>query len=489
MLVLTSEQSREADRVAIEERGIPASTLMENAGRGAFEILLKYFPNIASKRVAVICGKGNNGGDGRVMARLLEGVGTQVTVVDGELGAHGHAPLHGADILIDAIFGTGLSRPVMGAEKAAIEAINRSGKWVMALDVPSGLSADKGEPMGVAVKADVTVTMGRPKIGLIQPQAMPYVGRLEVVSIGIPDDIYPQTNIQWVTAGDIRPWFSRRLSDTHKGVYGHVLVIGGSETKPGSILLTGRAALRTGSGLVTVGLPWGKSALSNPPFAKGGLGGFLELMYEPMPAIRSGTFSRKAGAKLLRLAEGREAVAIGPGLGVNADTKSVVRELLKVKSPLVIDADGLNALKLSDLKKRKAPTILTPHPGEMARLAGLSTAKIQKNRIQVAREFAQTHGVVLVLKGARTVTALPSGEIFVNSTGNAGMATAGMGDILTGVISSLMGQGQTPEKAAIAGVWIHGRAGDRVAERLGDRGLLAGDVSDEIPPATRELVE
>jgi NAD(P)H-hydrate epimerase len=481
MIVLTSEQSREADHRAIEELGIPAATLMENAGRGAFEVLKKYFPDLSGKKVAVVCGKGNNGGDGRVVARLLQGVAGDVRGVG--VGDDGTPPLQEYDVLIDAIFGIGLSRPAEGAEREAIEAINRSGKWVLALDVPSGLSADTGEPLGLAVKADVTVTMGRPKLGLILPQAAAYVGRLEVAPIGVPGRVYDSlgSRIHWVTAEDLRPWFRPREPETHKGTYGHVLLIGGSGTKPGAILLAGRAALRTGAGLATVALP-DKAFRKFPK-------NFLELMFEPLPSVRSGTFARKAWAKIARALEGKSAVAMGPGMGVNADTRALVRQtVLKADRPLVLDADALNALDPADLKKRKSPSILTPHPGEMARLAGHSAAKIQKDRLGLARGFAQKSGAIVVLKGFRTVTALPSGEVFVNATGNPGMSAAGMGDILTGVIASLLAQGLEPDKAAVAGVFLHGRAGDRVAERLGDRGLLASDVADEVPKAIHEIL-
>ncbi|HSA58091.1 MAG TPA: NAD(P)H-hydrate dehydratase [bacterium] len=491
MLALTSEQSREADRRA-EDGGLPAAVLRENAGRGAFEILKKYFPDLSQKKILVVCGKGNNGGDGRVVARLLEGVAGEVRVID--VGAWRAMPLHEYDILIDAIFGTGLSRPVEGVAKEAIEAMNRSGKWKMALDVPSGLSADTGEPLGalpkgttgVAVKADVTVTMGRPKIGLLQPQAAPYVGRLEVVDIGIPASVYDSlgSRIQWVTGADIRPLFTRRGADTHKGTYGHVLLIGGSETKPGAILLAGKSALRTGAGLATVALP--DRAFRKLPK------NFLELMYEPLPSVRSGTFARKAWAKIARALEGKSAVAMGPGMGVNADTRELVRRMiLKAGQPLVLDADALNCLGPVGARRAvplRRNVILTPHPGEMARLTGLTTAKIQKDRLAAARDFAMKHGVIVVLKGFRTVTAAPSGDLFVNATGNPGMATAGMGDVLTGVIVSLLAQGLDAGKAAVAGVFLHGRAGDRVADRLGDRGLLASEVADEVPKAIQEML-
>jgi NAD(P)H-hydrate epimerase len=428
--------------------------------------------------VVVAAGKGNNGGDGRIVARLLEGVARDVRLL--EIG--GKLPSN-ADVIVDALFGTGLSRPVEGHAKASIEAINRSKKWVLSIDIPSGLSADTGEVLGAAVRADITVTMGRPKLGLVLPQAAPYVGRLEVVDIGIPNEVYDSlgSRTHWVTAGDVKPWFVPRTPDTHKGTYGHILMIGGSETKPGSILLAGKAGLRTGAGLATIALP-DKAFRKFPK-------NFLELMYEPVPSSRQGTFAPKSWTRIAKILKGKDAVMIGPGMGVNADTKALVRQaVLKIDPPLVLDADALNALMPADLKKRKSPTILTPHPGEMARLTGVSTAKIQKNRIDAARDFAKRYVAIVVLKGFRTVIATPSGSVFVNSTGNPGMATAGMGDVLTGVIASLIAQGLEPEKAAVAGVFLHGRAGDRVAERLGDRGLLASDAIEEIPQTIRELL-
>lgn len=489
MLLLTVEQARQADLMAIEGRGIPARILMENAGRGAFEALKKYVPDLQSKKVAVVCGRGNNGGDGRVVAGLLQAAARSVRVLDSD--SFSPAAIQDADIVVDALFGTGLSREVQGPEKAVVEEINRSGKWVMALDVPSGLSAETGKPLGAAVRADVTVMMGRPKTGLVLPEAASYVGQLEVVDIGIPPEVYGSFPVRdhWIAAEDVRPFFGPRRPDTHKGTYGHVLLVGGSETKAGAILLAGKAALRTGAGLATVALPdkaFRKSPL-RPPFSKGGRGDFLELMYEPQVSHRSGGFSRKAFPKILKLGEGKGAIAVGPGMGVNVDTKAIVAGLVKkVKTPMVLDADALNGLAAgSPLHKN---FILTPHPGEMSRLTGLSTAAIQKDRIGVARDFAVKRRAVLVLKGFRTLVATPEGEIFVNSTGNPGMATAGMGDVLTGVVASLLTQGFSPKDAAVAGVWIHGSAGDRVAGRLGDRGLLASDVMDEIPLVIKELV-
>lgn len=285
-----------------------------------------------------------------------------------------------------------------------------------------------------------------------------------------------------VTAETVRPFFKPRLKESHKGTYGHVVLVGGSVNKPGAILLAGRAALRTGSGLVTVVLP--DKAFRKFPKK------FLELMYEPVPSTATGTLSQKSSAQILKLLKGRKTVALGPGLGVNQDTRTLVTEIVrKSPIPVLLDADALNALaKSKTFPKAKAPLILTPHSGEMSRLTKTPTPTSPGGRLEVASTFAMKNGVVVILKGYRTVTALPDGRVFVNSTGNPGMATAGMGDVLAGVITSLIGQGLSPDQAAIAGVFLHGRAGDRVAERLGDRGLLATDVIEEIPLVLKELI-
>lgn len=495
MLVLTAEEARRVDRLAIERYKIPLETLIENAGRGAFQVLQRRFPDLSRKKVVVVAGKGNNGGDGRILARLLKESGVEVRVWDmteipplpnltPKMWGRGDF-----DIVVDALFGTGLSRVVTGEARAAIEAINgigRSGKFIFSLDIPSGLSADDGEPLGVAVKADLTAVMGLPKLGLLFPESASYVGRMSVVDIGIPETIYREMGLKvhWITEKEVGPLFRPRENSAHKGDFGHLLLIGGSASKPGAILLAGRAALRTGAGRVTVALPekaFRKSPLL-PPFSKGGGGDFLELMYEPL----------RDWKRIEKVMEGKNAVAAGPGLGVNAGTAALVSSLvLRQHLPLLLDADALNCIALRPkilLKRRSLPLVLTPHPGEMARLTGRTTRAVQKDRIGIARDFASEHGVYLVLKGFRTVTATPTGDVFINSTGNPGMATAGMGDVLTGIIGSLVVQGIPFEKAVVAGVYLHGRAGDRLASRLGDRGILAGDLIEEIPLAIKEIV-
>lgn len=513
MHLVTAEEMRRIDRLAIHRFKIPALTLMENAGAGACRKLLDRFPDIQGKRIAVIAGKGNNGGDGLVLARHLLRQSADVQVFfaqpEGHLSGDALAVLKSYreaggrtapfqahflqdfDILVDALFGTGLSKEVTGESREIIESINNSrglGKWVLSLDIPSGLSADKGKPLGMAVKAHLTVTMGLPKLGFSSPESAEYTGDLEVIDIGIPKEALREIRVKthWVTEGDIRPLFSPRRKDSHKGDYGHLLLVGGSAKKPGAILLSGLAALRTGAGLVTIALP-DKAFRKFPK-------GFLELMYEPLPSTRDGTLSRRAVKKLLGLLQEKEALAVGPGMGVSADTRRVVDQLYwKSALPRVLDADALNCLgdlgiEGSKKSRRRSPAVLTPHPGEMARLLGGSIASVQARRVESARDFAKRYDLYLVLKGFRTLVATPEGVVFVNSTGNPGMATAGMGDVLTGVIGSLLAQGMRAKEATLAGVYLHGRAGDRVAARIGDQGLLASDVIEEIPSTIKEII-
>lgn len=284
-----------------------------------------------------------------------------------------------------------------------------------------------------------------------------------------------------ITTQQVRAYFHPRMSHTHKGDYGHLLAIGGSANKPGAILMSGRAALRTGAGLVTVALP-------DRAFKKLSKN-FLELMYEPFPSTSQGFFRVPGTKEMQRVLQGKNAIVVGPGMGTGA--KALLRTLLRVAEvPMVLDADALNVLSALDKRvlSRVPPSILTPHPGEMPRLTGLTTAEIQKDRVGCAGRFAKKWRVILVLKGFRTVVAMPDGRVFINPTGNPGMATAGMGDVLTGVIGGLLAQGLAPEQATIAGVFVHGLAGDRVARRLGDRGLLASDVIEELPLTFKKLI-
>lgn len=516
MDIVTAQQMREIDRLAIEKYQVPSLTLMENAGLGAVKILRQKFPHLSSKKIVVVTGRGNNAGDGFVVARLLRGsvrsmdvlLLTNLDEIRGDAlvelcryqeeggkffgFSESSSLLNEADIIVDAIFGTGLSKEVTGVFAEAIQKINqqRPKSFVYALDIPSGLSADAGKALGVAVKADLTATMGFPKWGLIQPEAYDFVGDLEVIDIGIPPSVLQDLNLpdekgEWITSEEIRTFFKPRPRSSHKGNSGHVLLIGGSETKPGAILMAGRAALRAGAGLVTVALP----DRAFRKFPKN----FLELMYEPLPSTSSGTLSRRGIKRLLSIMEEKDAIGLGPGMGVNTDTARIIEGVLRESQvPLVFDADALNSLSenrgvLEMIGRMKRKVILTPHPGEMARLQRTTIAKVQKNRPETARQFSKKYRLFLALKGYRTIMSTPDGKIFWNSTGNPGMATAGMGDVLTGLLTSLLAQGMELLPALLAGVYLHGRAGDRVAASLGDRGLMAGDLIEEIPLTIKEL--
>ncbi len=513
MLLVTASEMRRLDELTIQQ-GTPGYTLMERAAEGATAALLESFPFVRRKRVVIVVGKGNNGGDGCVMARLLARRGVRPTVVllasprelKGDaaraLTALRRAkisvvsiqkldelakltPLLAASaVVVDAIFGTGLKTAVTGLQAAAIEMINLCGIPVFAVDIPSGLDADRGVPLGTAVQAEVTATFGFAKLGQCLYPGADYTGALAVVDIGITPQALAQVEPQhqWIDAGLAAGLVEERAVDSHKGTYGHVLVVAGSRGHTGAALLASRAAARTGSGLVTVAGP----ASLNAIFCSGA----PEVMTQPL-ADHDGLIAFDAGA-LAAAVLGKSAVAVGPGLGTHAEAQQVVETLLRTTCvPLLIDADGLTcvARDVAVLRAAQAPVVLTPHPGEMARLVGVDNAAIQEDRVGQARRFATTHAVVVVLKGARTVIAAPDGRVWINSSGNPGMATGGMGDALTGIITSLLGQGLDAVDAACLGVYVHGDAGDAVAQRHGPVGILASDVIEEIPAAFARLVE
>jgi NAD(P)H-hydrate epimerase len=498
------------DKAAIERYNIPSIELMERAGGGVAEAVARRFPKKGI--VAVIAGKGNNAGDGFVAARQLAKAGygvhiyllspwtefspdaranwerlTEVKVNVAEAFGENDLKKHAAEIekavcVIDAIFGTGLSSEVRGKYKNAIEFINSLLKPVAAVDIPSGLSADTGNPLGSAVRSKLTVTFGLPKVGLMTNAGREYAREVEVVDIGIPRELTDALHSGYflITPDMFKAHFAPRREDTHKGTYGHVLVAGGSMGKMGAGLLACRGALRSGAGLVTYALPsaaFAKFDTKSP-----------EVMFEGIADGGKGYFIKGSFQALKGALEGKDVLAIGPGMGTQDETKALFLELVKKAAvPLIIDADGLNCLAGSAgaIGGRKAPVILTPHPGELSRLTGMTVKDIQVNRIQAAKTFAVQHKCHLVLKGHRTVAVSPTGDIYINPTGNAGMATAGTGDVLTGVIASLLAQGMPVTDAVIAAVYIHGMAGDMAAEELGDRGLIASDIINNLPKAIK----
>ncbi len=514
MKILTSAEMREIDRTAIEELGIPGVVLMENAGLRIARALKARFPSISGERIVIAAGKGNNGGDGFVVARHLfnSGARPEVILLAARDEVKGDAAVNlavalkmgipvievrditawrkariavaHASIVVDALFGTGLERPLEGLYAAAVEDINKSAAFTLAVDIPSGLSADRFEIIGPSVEADLTIALAAPKIAHIFPPAAERVGELVIAPIGIPPALLekPSLKLELVEEAAVLPYFARRKKDTHKGSYGHLLIFAGSVGKSGASALAGRAGLRMGAGLVTVATAAGVL----PSIART----MAELMTEPLAETPARTIAAAALPRAVALLKGKNAVLVGPGLSTNASTAEFVLGLLpKIKVPCVIDADGLNiiASNLEVLARLEAPAVLTPHPGEFARLAGRTNDEVIRHRLELAPEFAAKHRVIVVLKGYRTLIAAPDGRVFVNPTGNPGMATGGTGDVLGGMIASQIAQKHDVLGAVISAVFAHGLAGDVAAERLGERSLIAGDIIRFLPPALKAL--
>ncbi len=510
MKIVTAAQMQALDRRAIQEARIPSRTLMANAGAGVVAAMEEVLGPATGRTVTVVCGKGNNGGDGFVVARLLRQKQARVRTVlvakPDELSADaqhmyrrfariaGKAAtlitpgderlrelLKDSELIVDALLGTGLSAPVTGAYKTAIEAINAAGRPVIAVDLPSGIHADTGAVLGAAVRATLTVTFGLPKLGLYVGSGIDHAGLVRIADIGIPPAFVQAVDspLSLITGPEVRALLPSRRPSAHKGTFGHAGIIAGSLGKSGAAAMAAMAALRAGAGLVTVATP---SSVNDVLEAK-----LLEVMTAPMPETKARTLARSSLDRLVAFAEGKTALAVGPGLTTHPETVELVHALLpRLIRPCVLDADALNALagRTARLADCKVPLVLTPHPGEMARLEEEATPQsINADRIGVATRFAQRRGVVLVLKGARTVVANPDGRAAICPTGNPGMATAGTGDALTGLIVGLLAQGLTPWDAARAGVYCHGLAGDLAAAELGAAGMTASDLISRIPRA------
>ena len=515
MKLTTAEQMKELDRQAIEERGIPSIDLMERAAAGVAEAALALLPKRPGKcRGAALCGAGNNCGDGIAAARLLflKGLKVRAFLVGdyekltpdaleetrrlSECGVElerfdpadesQRAWVLGCDVVIDALFGVGLSRPIGAGTPfaAAVDWMNESRAAVVAADIASGVSADTGAVLGRAVRADRTVTFTLPKIGQAVGEGAALSGNVEVRDIGIPADLVRGLvcRAQTVERDFARAALPPRRADGHKGTFGKVLIVAGSENMgyTGAPYLTAAAAVRTGCGLVSLGVPetiWPVEAakcVSAMPF--------------PLPD-KHGRLSPKAKEEILERAAGCDAVALGPGLGRGDGVTELVLDLLqKIQQPMVLDADGINALgghiDVLDARRDRI-TVLTPHDGEFTRIGGDLTGS---NRLGAARAFGAAHGCVLVLKGHRTLTAAPAGNVLVNTTGNSGLAKGGSGDVLTGIVAALLAQGATAVRAAAVGVWLHGRAGDLAAERLTPYGMTPEDVVSSLPAAIGEIL-
>lgn len=510
MKVLTAAQMRDVDRRTME-LGIPGLILMENAGHRVVEFLIEEFSPLSGHRVVILCGKGNNGGDGMVVARQLFTrlrparldvvLAADPAELQGDAAANYRmleacgcpvqreitTEMREATIVLDALLGTGLKGPATGRMRDWIREINTGfpRAAVVAVDLPSGLDSDSGVIPGDAVQAAFTVTFTAPKLCHVLPPACDLAGTVRVRPIGSPASLFeddPSLQLSLITPRMFRHLLGERPRGAHKGDFGHVLIIGGSRGKTGAAAMAGMAALRAGAGLVTVA----SAASALPVIASHA----PELMTEALPETPDGAIAAEAAApeRLARLIHLKDVVALGPGLGNQPETVEMVRNLvLTVPQPLVIDADGLNALAGCDF--RGGNFILTPHPGEMARLSGKKTSEIQADRVGAARAYATERNLTLVLKGQRTVIAFPDGRVWINPTGTPAMATAGSGDILTGLIAGLLAQSpQHPEAAIAAAVYLHGLAGEFGAEALGEQPLLATDLLDFLPEALDECL-
>jgi ADP-dependent NAD(P)H-hydrate dehydratase / NAD(P)H-hydrate epimerase len=523
MKILSATEMREVDRLTTERYGVPSLLLMENAATRTLEAAEKKFGDVSGKRALVICGRGNNGGDGAAIARLLHNRGASVDVLllgkfeDSKGDARtnfqaaldiastagssfrfveietaeqfwAEATVHPHALFFDAIFGTGLTRPASGLFEEAIHLLNDhiGESPVIAVDIPSGIASDTQELIGPAVKATLTVTFTAPKLGNVLPPACDQCGELIVAPIGSPDELINASNsrLNLIERAQVARWLlaSRRSPHANKGGVGKVLIVAGSRGKTGAACLASEAALRAGCGLVTVATP----ESSQPVIASRAI---PECMTEPLAETSAGSVAREAAARTLALAAERDVVAIGPGLGSSdKSTRAFVRAItMKRQRAMVIDADGLNSLApwAENLRgSAELPMILTPHPGEMGRLISKPIADVTRNPIEVARSFATARNVILVLKGSPTVIAAPDGQVYVNPTGNAGMATGGTGDVLTGVIASFLAQKlDDPLAATIAAVYLHGLAGDIAAAQSGTRAMIATDISARLGEA------
>ncbi|MBF0377747.1 MAG: NAD(P)H-hydrate dehydratase [Desulfamplus sp.] len=550
MYLVTAKQMQNIDRAAIDLFGISGLVLMENAGKGAVDMLLRIFPDIQAQNlsISILAGRGNNGGDAFVMARYLmeKGITTHtflfssidkvtgdakvnlilleklasanskesvIEIPDIETFNNFKQKIISSDIFIDGILGTGLNSDVKGLLKEVIETINslsdfvvnsqtntlkddnsylkngncylkkgsRGLKAVFSIDIPSGVNADTGQIMGVAIKATATATFGFPKIGHLIYPGKELTGTLEVIDIGIPKFIAKSENpsVNLIEQSYIEEIFrlKQRKANSHKGNYGHLLLVAGSIGKTGAAALASNAAMASGAGLVTLAVPEGINSIMEPQVT--------ETMTFPLPENQKGHISHTALNLIIKtLVKDKRVVAAGPGLGVDDSIIRLVHGMVEeITLPMVLDADALNAISVNPyiLKSRKNSTILTPHPGEMARLTGKSTVEIQQNRVETAINFAIEFNVIVVLKGASTIVALPDATIYICPTGNSGMASGGMGDVLTGMIAGFIAQGFEPSQAAIAGVYIHGLCGDIVAQKRGAYGFVASDIIKIIP--------
>ncbi len=513
MKLVTSEEMRRIDKKAIEEIGIPSIVLMENAGLKVADAIERKYGPLKGKYVYIFAGSGNNGGDGMVVARHLfnQKVKAKIFLLAEKKNIEGDAAtnlaitekmgipmreitspafmeslekeLAKADIVVDALLGTGAKGAPRGLMKKVIDLINKHSKNTVAVDIPTGVDADRGEVRGEAIKAEYTVSLAYPKRGLYLYPGMDYAGEIEIADIGIPTGLEEdKINSELLTLSGISKKLFFRKPSSHKGSFGHLLVIAGSPGMTGAASLTALSALRVGTGLVTLGIPEDLNPILETKLT--------EVMTLPLPQSKDKTLCREGFEKIKDFSQKCKAMAIGPGISSTKQTKELISTIIdQLDIPLVIDADGINVLagELSLLKKYKASLIITPHPGEMSRLVGASVEKIQRDRIGFTIALATSIGAIVVLKGARTVIASKEGNSWVNLTGNPGMATGGSGDILTGIIGGLLTQKLSSLEAAKTGVYLHGYAADLAAQKKGEISLIASDTLETIPEAIRRI--
>ena len=532
MKALTAAEMQEVDRLTTERFGVPSHQLMESAGKSVAEVFLEQYGYKLPEppgRVAVLCGKGNNGGDGFVVARYLKEEAEQVRVYlfakPGDLRGDAAknferwrelgevtvinsaadwdkawAEVSSAEVIIDALLGTGIRGAAAGLIGQAIEDVNRLSHgataarpgWIVGVDTPSGLPSDGEAAAGPVLKAHWTVTFTAPKIGQLISSQAGCCGQLVVRGIGSPAALVEETgkgSLRWAGADEFAGMPLIRAAEAHKGSYGHLLLVAGSVGKTGAAILAGQTALRGGAGLVTMATPEPALAIV--------AGAQAEYMTAPLPATREGTLSAAGirSGSFASLLKGMTVVAIGPGVGQHTETQEFVRNVVaETELPIVLDADGLNAFAGHGdlLPKRKAKfLVVTPHPGEMARLLGSSIAHVQQDRVNTASEAAKKWNAVVVLKGFHSIIAAPNGQVFVNTTGNPALAKGGSGDVLTGLLGALIAQFGAEDLVRVValGVYLHGRAADLLSEQADASGVLAGEVAQAIPFARRKLLE
>ncbi|MGM0378123.1 MAG: NAD(P)H-hydrate dehydratase [Bacillota bacterium] len=512
MKVLTNQQMKTIEKIAMDDYKIPSIVMMENA---AYSVLNEILDVISNKQeVLIFCGTGNNGGDGFALSRLLtshnienkviilgdidnikknallnlnilKANNTTIKNVKSDLDLKKIVSLiKSDDLIVDAIFGTGLNRPVKGIYKKTIQCILNLKNYIISIDIPSGINGNNGHIEGVAVEADRTVTMFLPKFGNVLFPGAQYNGKLIIGDIGIFKEIISDLDLKnnLIKLEMIKKFLPKREQNSHKGTYGKAFIIAGSIGLTGAAILTCKAALKSGIGLLKLYIPESVDTVISSNIA--------EVITKPLKEARDGIISLSSIDEIIKDSKNADVIAIGPGCTNTNELKEIVKRFInKYEKTLVLDADGLNALskEVSLLNNRVGQTILTPHLGEMSRLIDKSVEYIEKNKISVAKEFSQKYNVILVLKGARTIISRPNGNIYINLNGNSGMATAGTGDVLTGIITSFVAQGIESWKACILGVFIHGYTGDYMVEKKGKYGLVAGDLVDGVGKVLKEL--